>query len=77
MGRHVGVEVYTPMGRVDMVMRTDLILYLCELKHNKSAEAAMRQIDLKDYASRFALSCLSSKSQSTSMATGAPSGSGR
>lgn len=52
------VEVHTPTGRVDMVMTTPKTLYLFELKLSKSAEAAMRQIDLKDYASRFALSGL-------------------
>ena len=51
----VDVEVRTPTGRVDMVMRTDKALYLFELKLNQSAEAAMNQIDLKDYPSRFAM----------------------
>ena len=41
-----------------MVLRTNTRLYLFELKMNKSAEAAMRQINLKDYASRFSLSGL-------------------
>ena len=49
------VEVRTPTGRVDMVLRTSKALYLFELKLNRSAEAALQQIDLKDYASRFAL----------------------
>ena len=53
--RIVDVEVRTPTGRVDMVMRTDKALYLFELKLNQSAEAAMNQIDLKDYPSRFAM----------------------
>ena len=52
---NIDVEVRTPTGRVDMVMRTDKALYLFELKTNKSAEVAMKQIDLKDYPSRFAL----------------------
>ena len=55
IGFYVDVEVHTAKGRVDMVMRTSGTLYLIELKLNKSAEAAMRQIDLKDYASRFSL----------------------
>lgn len=38
-----------------MVMRTDKALYLFELKLNQSAEAAMNQIDLKDYPNRFAM----------------------
>ena len=51
----VDVEVRTPKGRVDMVLRTATHLYLFELKLNKSADAAMRQIDLKEYPKRFAL----------------------
>ena len=39
-------------------MNSGKALYLFELKLNKSAEAAMQQIDLKDYPSRFALSGL-------------------
>ena len=57
-GMYVDVEVRTPNGRVDVVMQTKSTLYLIELKLNKSAEAAMTQIDLKDYPSRFALSGL-------------------
>ena len=49
------VEIHTPTGRVDIVLQTKTTLYLFELKLNKSAEAAMKQIDLKDYKSRFAL----------------------
>ena len=49
------VEVRTPSGRVDMVMRTNKALYLFELKMNKSAAAAMKQIDLRDYAARCAM----------------------
>lgn len=55
LGTYVDVEVRTPRGRVDMVMRTQKRLYLIELKVGKSADAAMRQIDLKQYAERFAL----------------------
>ena len=49
------VEVHTPRGRVDMVMRSPDALYLFELKLNKDAATAMKQINLKDYASKFAL----------------------
>ena len=52
------VEVHTPTGRVDMVMRTQNTLYLFELKLNKNAQTAMNQIDLKDYASKFSLTGL-------------------
>ena len=54
-GMYVDVEVHTPRGRVDVVMRTKTTLYVIELKLNKSADAAMRQINLKDYPKRFAL----------------------
>ena len=57
-GYFADVEVRTPTGRVDMVLRTKQALYLFELKLNKSAQAAMDQINLKDYASKFALSGL-------------------
>ena len=50
----VDVEVHTPNGRVDVVMETDDTLYLIELKLNKSAQAAMQQINLKQYDQRFA-----------------------
>ena len=58
LDNYVDVEVRTPRGRVDMVLRTATRLYLFELKMNKSADAAMRQIDLKEYPKRFALSGL-------------------
>ena len=55
LGAYVDVEVRTPRGRVDMVMRTATTLYVVELKLNQSAEAAMQQIDLRNYPERFAL----------------------
>lgn len=55
LGHYVDVEVRTPRGRVDMVLRTQSTLYVIELKLNKDAETAMKQITLKDYPSRFAL----------------------
>ena len=57
-GYVVDVEVHTPNGRVDIVMLTHTRLYVIELKLNKDAQAALRQINLKDYAQRFALSGL-------------------
>lgn len=51
----VDVEIHTPNGRVDIVMLTNTHLYIIELKLNKDAKTAMRQINLKDYAQRFAL----------------------
>ncbi len=55
MGKFVDVEVRTPRGRVDLVIRTATKLYLLELKLDKSADEAMNQIDLKNYPERFAL----------------------
>ena len=55
LDNYVDVEVRTPSGRVDMVLRTATHLYLFELKLNKDAVAAMKQIDLKEYSKRFAL----------------------
>ena len=52
----VDVEVHTPNGRVDIVLLTTTRLYLIELKLNKDAQTAMQQINLKNYAQRFALS---------------------
>lgn len=55
IGNYVDVEVRTPKGRVDMVLRTPHMLYVIELKIGASADTAMEQIDLKDYPERFAL----------------------
>ena len=55
LGYYVDVEVRTPRGRVDMVLRTKSTLYTFELKLDKSAAVAMEQIDLKNYPERFAL----------------------
>ncbi len=54
-GMYCDVEVHTPKGRVDIVLRATHTLYLIELKLDKSAEAAMNQIDLKQYPQRFQL----------------------
>ena len=52
----VDVEVHTPKGRVDIVLLTQTDLYVMELKLGKSADTAMRQIELNEYNERFALS---------------------
>ncbi len=51
----VDVEVHTPKGRVDIVLLTRTDLYIIELKLNKDAQTALQQINLKNYAQRFAL----------------------
>lgn len=55
LDNYVDVEVHTPTGRVDMVLRTATHLYLFELKLGQSSDVAMKQIDLKEYPKRFAL----------------------
>ena len=55
LGYYVDVEVRTPRGRVDVVLRTQTTLYVMELKLDKNADKAMEQIDLKNYPERFAL----------------------
>ena len=57
-GRYVDIEVRTPTGRVDMVMRTKNTIYIFELKLNRSADTAIDQINEKDYAAKFALANL-------------------
>ncbi len=58
LGATCDVEVHTSKGRIDLVARTATKLYLIEVKLNQSAETAMKQIELKDYAERYALSGL-------------------
>ena len=56
IGNYVDVEVRTPQGRVDMVLRTPSTLYVIELKLDpKQPRLSMEQINLKDYPERFAL----------------------
>lgn len=55
IGYYVDVEVHTPRGRVDLVLRTPTTLYLIELKLDATADTAMNQIGLKNYSERFAL----------------------
>ncbi|MBD5236587.1 MAG: AAA family ATPase [Bacteroidales bacterium] len=42
-------------GRSDIEVATAKYIYLFEFKYNKSAEEAMRQIESRDYAGRFAM----------------------
>ena len=55
MGFYLDVEVHTAKGRVDLVLHAPQVLYIIEIKLNKSAENAMEQIELKQYDKRFAL----------------------
>ena len=72
------VEIHTPTGRVDVVMRTDTTLYLFELKLNKDARTAMEQIRLKDHAPASpSVPCRWSRSASISTQNVTPSLIGR
>ena len=49
----VSREVKTSNGRIDLVIASDKDIWIFELKVDKSADAALRQIDEKDYASAY------------------------
>ena len=49
MNRHIQTQVKTCRGRADMVMHTAKAIYVFELKVNKPAEEALKQIDEKGY----------------------------
>ncbi len=51
---NVDIEVRTPSGRADMVLKLKDRIYIFELKFNKSAREAMEQINIKNYPERFA-----------------------
>lgn len=53
LGAWGDVEVHTPRGRVDIVINFKKRLYIIELKLDKSAQAAMTQINTKEYTARF------------------------
>lgn len=52
-GLDVESEVLTPAGRIDMVVRTLHYIYLIEFKIDSTPEAALRQIDSKDYPFKY------------------------
>ena len=49
LGQFIQVEVESAIGRADIVLRMPETLYVFELKFDKSAEEALRQIDEKGY----------------------------
>ncbi len=51
---NVDIEVRTPQGRADMVLKLKDRIYIFELKFNRSAREAMEQINIKNYPKRFA-----------------------
>ncbi len=52
----IRTEVRNAIGRMDMVVMTLDTVYIFELKFDGSAEDALRQIDIKNYAASFKLS---------------------
>ena len=53
MGFYTEAEMQTASGRIDLLIKTPEYLYLFEFKVNKSAEAAMAQINDRDYLLPF------------------------
>ena len=53
-GMYVKSEYHTSNGRADLVMQTDKYIYVMEFKLDQSAEAALQQINEKQYALPFA-----------------------
>lgn len=54
LGADIRAEEQTSCGRMDIVVKTPHAIYIFELKYNKSADAAVRQIEEKDYAAAYA-----------------------
>ena len=54
LGFHVEVERHTSDGRMDILMQTKDYVYIIEIKLNKTADIALKQIDEKGYATPFA-----------------------
>ncbi len=52
-GLDVESDVLTPAGRIDMVFRTCRFIYLIEFKIDSTPEAALQQIDSKDYPFKY------------------------
>jgi len=50
LGANINVEVKTSYSRVDAVIKTDDYIYVIEFKLNDTAEAALQQIEDKQYA---------------------------
>ena len=53
LGKYTQCEMHTYTGRIDCKLETVKYIYLFEFKRDDSAEAALAQIDSKDYALPF------------------------
>ena len=54
MGEYVEVEKSTSNGRIDVLLQTKEYIYIIEIKINDTVEAALKQIEDKGYARRYA-----------------------
>ena len=54
IGIDTETEVHTSDGRIDLLIETPKFIYIIELKYDSSPEEALRQIEEKGYADRFA-----------------------
>ena len=52
---NIGVEQHTAKGRIDITLETTEAIYVMELKFNKSADEALRQIAARRYSDAFKL----------------------
>lgn len=55
LGFYVNVERTISDGRIDMVVKTKDYIYIFEFKYDQSADAALKQIEDKEYSKPFAL----------------------
>lgn len=55
LGFAAEVELHTKEGRIDIELKAGSTIYIIEIKTNDNARTAMRQIDSKAYASKYAL----------------------
>ena len=53
LGLYVDVERHTTDGRMDILVQTKNYVYILELKIDQSADAALQQIEAKQYAKPF------------------------
>lgn len=54
LGLYVDVETATARGRIDLTLQTKDYIYIMELKLDGSADEALRQIEERGYADKFA-----------------------
>ena len=50
LGKYVDCEKQIYDGRIDLCIKTEKFIYMFEFKRDDTAEAALAQIDTKDYA---------------------------